>query len=488
MKQSPVLQEWWSRQGPRDRGPGLASMVSRLRRLSEYVGEEVVIAFGAAGKEQHVLYLAEVRTGGLRDFIEHELFSDMPRQPRLQFVANVAAMPAGPADFFVLIRPDVVIASSDRATLRASAAAFDGKAASLEGTPFGRRIADAYRDGTGLLVAAHPARLGATERSAESLGISDFEYLIAERAEVDGRARNSAEMTFSGPRRGITSWLGSPAPMGTLEFVSPDATAAASFVVKNPALMFDDMLGFHRDRSRALQEVAKLESRLNVRLRDDLAAALGNEVTIAFDGPVLPTPAIKLIVEVNDPVRLEQTLEAMVDAAGREPGAPQLSFAHEQANGRTYHTLRVTPAHEAPFELHYTFVDGYLVAAASRGHVMRAVAVRQGGQSLARSSRLGALWPSDGHTHVSALLYQNLAAWAGPVAQGLESLAPEQRQAVESLASQVKPTLVYAYGEEDRIQVAGDLFNMDPSGLALPMLLGNMFEGPKGGAVRGRRQ
>ena len=217
-----------------------------------------------------------------------------------------------------------------------------------------------------------------------------------------------------------------------------------------------------------------MESQARLRLREDLAAALGSDFTLAVDGPMLPTPAIKLVAEVYDPVRLEHAFEALVEAVKREAvrrDAPVVDLEHEHAAGRTYHRLRIAADGRPPFEVHYTFTDGYLVAAASRALVQKAIAVRESGRNLARSSRFMELWPADGRTHVSALVYQNLAAIAGAAgASGLIERRDQGRGLAEVVA-QVKPSLVYASGEEDRIQVAGDLFNFDPGALAVPAFL-----------------
>jgi hypothetical protein len=483
VQKSEVLREWWHRQGPgRKGGPVLAEVVAKLQRLGEQVGEEVVIAFvpRPRGREDrhHVLFLAEPRSSGLRAFLESELFAGVPKPPRLVFVTNVAAMPAGGADLYVLVRPDLVAASSDRATLRAAVSAFDGKTSGLDDTPFGRRIADAYRDGTGLLVAADASR-ATYNRPPEASGLGDVQHFIAERTEIGGRAQNRAELLFSGRRRGIPSWLGAPAPMGALEFVSPEAVGVASFVTKNPALVFDDMLGFHEDRSKALRELGKLESQFRLRLREDVAAALGSDFTIALDGPMLPVPAFKLIAEVYDSARLESSLQTLVEALKREMGPKEgIDLEHEQAAGRTFHRLRLRGDNGATVEIHYTFADGYLVAAPSRALVLKAIAVRDSGRSLARSPRFTGLWPTDGHTHVSALLYQNLASLAGAAADAAPgaAMSPEQRQAVADVVARLQPSLVYAVGEEDRIQVAGDLFHFDPGALAVPAFLKDAFE------------
>jgi hypothetical protein len=485
VQQSEVLRQWWETEGPHGRAPmgarDLAEVVSRLQRLGRFVGDEIVVSFMPSRERHAVLFLAEVRGGGLREFLENEMFEGASRRPRLAFADDEAGIGATKADLYVLLRGDVVAASEDPATLRAAAAALDGRGNGLDRTRFGARIQQAYEDGASLLVAADTLRLRPQERPSEVTGLRDLQYFIAEHAEVDGKPRNSAELVFSGPRRGIGSWLGAPAPMGALDFVSPEATGVAAFVAKNPALVFDDMLALAGDPSKAQRELGEVESHLNIRIREDLAAALGSEFAIALDGPLALTPAVELIAEVYDPVRLEQTFETLVESANQElarQGKPLLHLDHEQDGTRTFHVLRGARLRSGTttFELHYTFADGYLVAAPSRAFVKRALAVRESGRSVSRSDRFASMLAADGRTHVSALLYQNVGASGLPLLDLLGALPAERRQALEALAAQARPTLVYAYGEEDRIQVAGDLFSFDPSTLALPALLKGAVE------------
>jgi hypothetical protein len=117
------------------------------------------------------------------------------------------------------------------------------------------------------------------------------------------------------------------------------------------------------------------------------------------------------------------------------------------------------------------------VVAPSRALVMKAIAVNESGRSLARSARLTEMWPADGQMHVSALLYQNLASVASTAQEAAANMSPQDRQAFEDLIAQVRPSLVYARGAEDRIQVAGDLFNFDPTTLALPAFLKDVVTG-----------
>jgi hypothetical protein len=467
VQQSEVLRQWWQKAGAGGRGPSVADVVARLRDLGAYLGQEVAVAFvPAPGERLHHLLLADAGRSGLRDFMETGFFVG-PKHPVVHFVEG--AMPAAPpaaASLYVLIRPDVVAASDDWATLRSAAACLDGQGPGLDQTPFGQRITEAYRDGTSLLVAADARQMGQRE-----LRVGDLRYFIAERAEVSGRSRNTADLLFFGRRQGVSSWLGAPAPMGSLDFISPEATGVLSVVTKSPALVFEDLLS-PVGGPRALRRLSEIEERVGIRVRDDLAAALGSDFTVALDGPLLPTPAFKLVGEVYDPERLERTFEVLVEAYNREAavrGRRALRLDHEQAGDRVVHVLR-TSGEGLGTDLHYAFSGGYLVVAPSRPLVLAALAVRESGRSLNRSARLLELLPPDGQTHVSALLYQNLAT-AGALAEGLERLSPDQKAMVSALAAQSKPTLVYAYGQEDRIQMAGDLFNLDPGSLALPALV-----------------
>lgn len=245
-------------------------------------------------------------------------------------------------------------------------------------------------------------------------------------------------------------------------------------VAKSPALIFDDFVsllsGLGEDAPRGL---AELEGKLDLHLREDLAETLGGEAALALDGPLLPTPAWKVVLEVNDPVRLQSSLETLVrraaDEASRE-GHPGLALEAEEVGGRTFHVLRGTP-----LEIHYAFANGYLVAAPSRALVMRALETRDSGETLARSESFRALFPPDRDVNVSGLVYQNLAPMVRSLleAPGVHALNDGQRRAVEGLTDGARPSILCAYGEPSAVRVAGlgAAFDLDTSELALPVLL-----------------
>jgi FecR-like protein/putative zinc finger protein len=479
IQENPVLKQWWSQADPvRHGGPSLAVLIDKVRTFAEFLGDEiafVVLADGGGLERPLPIVLAEVRRPGLREFLDRELPGDREGVP-------------------FLLRDDLIAVSPEREALRRLEARLGSGGAGLAGTPFGARILDAYRGGVGLLFAADLERITAAsarngrpqEREALARsGLDGVRHLIVERAGLSGDAR--ARLAFDGARRGVASWLAPPAPMGSLEFFSTSTEAVGAFVFKSPSLVLDDMLRIAgAGDAKAGEKMAELESKLDLRLREDLAETLGGEFAVALDGPLLPTPAWKLVVEVEDPARLQSSLQVLVSRANDEAlrvQRPGLRLEAEQAGDRTYYSVR---GGGLPFELHYTFADGYLVAAASRAFVMRAVQLRESGDTLARSQRFQALFPRDRHVNVSGLVYQDL----GPLVRVLldargSVLAPGQRSAVESLTRDAKPTLLCAYGEEDAIQLAGagGLFDLDPAQLVLPLLLERRISGTRGTAA-----
>ncbi|PYQ38030.1 MAG: hypothetical protein DMF77_25215 [Acidobacteria bacterium] len=444
------------------------------------------------------LVLAEVRKPGLREFLEGELArlpsAEGDHHPVRIVDEGEVPGPGAEGDMFILLRPGLMAVSVRGADLRRLAARLDRAPArpGLESTPFGARIGEAYADGVGLLFAADLQRIsarvaasGASARRDEALhraGIDGLRYLVFERKQIADEARTQAVLAFEGAPRGIVSWLAAPAPMGALDFVSPAALGAAAFVAKSPALIFDDVVSMAMGApGGAGDDLAALESKLDLHIREDLAETLGGEFAVALDGPLLPTPAWKVVVEVADPARLQSSLEVLVRRANDEAtraGRPALVLESEDVGGQAYHVIRGA---RLPVELHYALAEGYLVAAPSRALVMRALQTRASGDTLARSTSFRALFPPDRDVNVSGLVYQNL----GPIvrslldAPGAGSLSAEQRRSVDALTQDTRPTVLCAYGEPSAVRVAGlgGVFDLDTSDLVLPMLLERVRRG-----------
>jgi hypothetical protein len=256
--------------------------------------------------------------------------------------------------------------------------------------------------------------------------------------------------------------------MGALEFVSPDANVATAFVVKEPALLVDDLLGFletvQPDLRRQLREI---EAQQGIDIRRDLAAPLGGEFAFAIDGPLFPTPSWKMILEVGDQAHLQGSLERVVEKLNvwaTLSGKGGLRWENTTEGGRTIYTLRSA---DFGLEVHYTFANGYLVVTPSRALLGRALQYRESGNTLLRSARFRETMPVDGNANFSAILYHDLA----PVLRPLAERAPESQRGALVAAAEMPPTLAYAYAQGDRITLAANTEG-GPFGLSPDSLLG----------------
>ncbi len=484
LSQSKVLQDWWNKSGNANQHPTPEELIGQIQAISQFLGEEVVITFRASpGANDHgPLLLAEIKQAGLKEYLQNHLaatLSSTQAKSDLHVVdqQSLSSLVAGERGMIMLVRQNMLVVGGDAASVQQMSAQLDAGATQFAATDFGQRIVNVYSQGTEIVVAANLGQiLNATHTQPQesnalsNSGFNDVKYLIATRGETSNHGDNRITVEFSGPRRGVASWLAAPAPMGSLDYVSANAGAAFSFVAKQPALMFDDVFsmigGGDPDFNKGL---AQANAELGLNIRDDLASALGGEVTIALDGPVLPTPSWKAIIEVNQSGALQLAIEKMVQAANREAqkeNEPGVTLNQTQVGGRTFYTIQPQKA-GLTMEYDYTFADGYLILAPSRALLLAAIETHENGTSLARSGSFRALLPSDNQANFSAMIYQNLAPILKPLASQLNS---GQLAIVQQLAADSKPSVICAYGESDRIEVAssGKLLDLNPT---LPTLL-----------------
>ncbi len=225
-----------------------------------------------------------------------------------------------------------------------------------------------------------------------------------------------------------------------------------------------------------------VEQGTGVSLLNDIAANLGGEMTIAFDGPILPLPTWKVAIEVDNPAQVQTAIEKAVQAAQRDDPKSNVTLATSEAGGLAYHKLTTTAL---PIEVDYVFSDGYLLIGSSQSVLELAIQNRAAGLTLPRSEAFRAQMPQDGHENFSALMYYNMGPTVGPVVDQLKKsglMTPEMQQSIGQVASNREPGMIYAYGEPDRIRVASrsGFFGLDLSTLlglnangmaALPQLL-----------------
>jgi hypothetical protein len=503
INQNPALREWYQKEQSDRRGPKMDQVIETVREFGEYLGDEVAVslAMNEKGEPDSPLVLAELKnSAGFRQFLEQQIAKyggNQQGKPSLEFVDNpltatVATPETGKKSekLYVWINNDLFAASPRLNQLQSLAGVMQkGGGSPFKETAFYSQIAQVYKEGAGLVVAANLEQLiarnkdqmvkdvdrGNGEGALKQLGILNLKHFALDQKENQGKTQTRAVLSFS-EARGIPSWLAEPRPMGSLEYISPDANVVAGFVVKNPVALVDDLLGVVEKVSPDLRtNLDKLQSERGFDIRKDFAAPLGGEFAFAIDGPILPTPSWKMVFEVNDPQHLQQTLERVVAEVNKEAakfGKTGLVWDRGEISGRTYYTLRSA---DFGLEINLTYVNGFMVVAPSRALVERAVRSKESGYSLLRSARFTAGLPADGNANFSALFYHNLAPLVQPFADRIASsagkLPQEQAEAIKKMAADMPPTLAYAYAQNDSITFAANTEG-GPFGLSPASLLG----------------
>jgi hypothetical protein len=515
ISQNPALAEWWK--GNKGDGSGInEKTLARVREFGSQLGEEIVVSaeMNAKGEPNGILVLGEVKNAAnFRTYLDGQLASfakELGDAPNVRFVddpmtetvtktstSTTTATPnaaraknaATKSEVFVWIHNDIFAASPQIERLRGLATTLNAASANrFAGSAFHQRINDVYKDGAGLVVAADLEKIVAqavskdkepgAERRLEGfkqLGVMNLRHFVVEQKEVKGKTLSRAALTFNESNRGIATWLAAPGSMGALDFISPTANVATAFVVKDPALLVDDLLGFLEtvdpDLRRNMQDIEKQQG---FSIRNDFAAPLGGEFAFAIDGPIFPTPSWKVILEVYDQAKLQETFVRAIDKLNQFSvlhGKGKLSLENTTAGNRTFYSIKSA---DAGLEVvHYTYANGYLVAAPSRALLEQSIANRAAGQTLVSSSRFKSALPQDGNTNFSAVLYHDLAPLIKPLAERMKNaggeLAEKERQALGSIDANAPPTLAYAYAQGDRITLAanteGGAFGLSPATL-----------------------
>lgn len=475
LQQSPALRSWWKEQ-QQGKGPKLASVIDQLKTLSGYLGEEIVFAVEKNGSTYSApVVLAKVRQPGLEAFLKNQAKALNPDGTRaaLQIVHDPSAASSSlDRPFLVYLNNDMLVASPDVAELQRAAVRVQQSGGSrFTETPLYQQVSHAYQQGAGWLFCADMEQIVAQHVQDDSAdhqlppGIGDVRYLMMERREVGGKTENRAALTFASERRGVAAWLAAPASMGGLEFISPNASMVNSLVIKNPKTIMEELFQIIGSSDPNFQQdLANFEAKTGVSVLDDITAPLGGEVTIAFDGPVLPTPRWKAVFEVYAPTTLQATIGKLVDNFNREATQQEgsLQLSSQQVGSQTYYTLhsqRQGSQSQSSFEIDYTYVDGYLIAAPDIATLSQAIRDRQAGNTLTHSPTFQALLPSDGYTNFSAIFYHNIGPVVGPLVDQIKAvgkLTAQQQKSIATLQANTAPGLIYVYGEPERIVVASD--------------------------------
>src|SRR6185295_7688294 len=274
INQNPALREWWEKEQGGHQGPNMDQVMGTVREFGEYLGDEIAVSVSMDEKGEPVspLVLAELKNSqGFQQFIEQQIAkyssekAGNSQRPQIKFVedpltATATATEPGKKveELYVWIQKDLFAASPKLNQLQDLANIVQkGPTSSFTGTAFHNRVAQVYQEGAGLVVAANLERLierakpelakgtnaAQRESALKQLGILNLKYFVLDQTTQEGKTHTQATVSFSEAERGIPSWLADPGPMGSLEYISPDANVVAGFVVRDPVKLVDDLLG-----------------------------------------------------------------------------------------------------------------------------------------------------------------------------------------------------------------------------------------------------
>ena len=446
-----VLAQWWndSVEGSEQQDQ-LAEMIGRIESYGAQLGAEVVVTMSFDGNDLgEPLIYAELRDEkGYTEMLRNDL--------ETQGVTNVAfhgdlTMPLNAESYVSTSGGYVAIAPSSFELDRFNARA-EQRGSTFGDSSFHASLAELYREGAEWIVAADVARMMPESSEADALGLSSLEHVIAERKYKDGMSESRFVATFDEPRQGLASWLDEPGPMGSLDFVSGNASFAASFAMRQPTALMEELLALAgADRAEIDEGMARFEEETGLNLQDDILDAMGGEFTIAFDGPIVPVPSWKMVLEVYDSARLQQTLEQLVDLINEHALNEGSKGLEIKEQGRFYTLTSL----DVGLSAHYSYVDGYLIAGPSRALIQQSLSNRRNGLTLVNSAKFQQALPADAEVNFSAVVFQDLGSVLGPFARTLGAMSQrfsqQEQQILTEFGSTMTPSVTLAYGEPERL-------------------------------------
>jgi len=458
LKESRVLHDWWQQGEMAARGPKIENSLEEFYRFSQFLGNEIVVSASVEGKKDpDFLILAEVQKPGLKVFLQQtarEYAKDLGTVRVLDAQELATAKESAAEKMVILVRPDIVLAAEHLSALRSFQDRLEHPGRGLATTPFGQRIRQAYDAGTNIVAAGDiHTILGQIPRDAapnqalfQRSGFADMKYGVWEYRKVPGQPATQMEMSFTGPRHGIASWLAAPVPLGSLDFVSPKPAMAFTLVLKDPALIYDELKEFATvSNPNAFVGLEQMEQATKLSLKEDLLRLLGGEVTLELDKIQPPDIAWRAILKVKDPDHLQATVNALLAGS---PATPR----ETERDGITYHALRF-PSRDKVMEMAYAFVDGYFVIASSSEALEESIQLHRSGGSLAKSAKFQASIPPGHSAEASAFFFQDAQAMRMLY---LRRLLPQMADSIPQASDDFPPSVAWAYGEDSAIRQFGN--------------------------------
>lgn len=494
-KNNAALRDWWAQGEKAAGGPKLENTIDRLCRISEFLGDEVVVSGSATKKDADFLMISELRKPGFKEALQAWIKEASPKSaPPLRIVGPEeldAAYTPKKEELQVLVRKDYVVVSSSLEGLKAFNRSIDQKSGDFLSTDFATRLSQSYREGVTLLAGADVHRLielaGPPHNAQETdvlnrTGFMDSKFLVFENTSAGGKDLTKFELSFTGPRHGIAAWIAPSTTLGSLDFASPNALLLVSLALSDPASIFGDVRQMMTAANpKSFDAFDARQQQLKIDLQKDLLAALGGELTLEVDN-ILPMPSLKMIFKVKDAEQLNKTLLALLSANGVQP----MDF---EDGGVHYNVIPIPRPNGPPIQLTYSIVDGYLIFASDQDTAMAAVQMHRSGTSLLKSDRLAAALPPGEPTQMSGLTYMDPTVFARIQAM---TTSPQMAQGLNSITDERSATVLYGGTDSLRAvttsSTAGSAATvMIVAAIAIPNLLRSRIAANEASAVGSMR-
>ena len=445
--------------------------VQLLGELSSYFGNE--LAFGVAcegpGNFKAPLFLTESSgKPGLEDFIRDELtnlavnIEDESPLDHLVFVENPQATAPANDKLFIWNHNGYIAASPEIGVLQELQGYIGaGQNPGFTNSSFFKTLDELYETGLSIVFGLDFSEM-INQKGDQILvdsGIADLDNFIFLKRDALLDTSFEASLTFKDIRKGMAGWLAEPAPLESLTFLSPDVTIFASISLIDPEFMLNDLMLTMKDQSKLKGLMDAGEEEI-ISIIHDLAVALGGEVTLAIDGPILPFPQWKVIAELYDSTLLQETVDQIVMLSNQHNDF-NLVRTTSDFNGLEVNEIR---SQTYNWSFYYTVVDGYMLAVPNLSLLDQTVKNRNFNLSIASSEKFANLLPANSYNEFSFLFYQNSPEIFEAVSKLVQSTQNQKTQGQKQVHASLAPKMIYGYAEQQRISFAstgGDsLLNM----------------------------
>lgn len=495
MQTSTTLNSKWTEFEAASETEHLQTIMTWMQEIGDMLGEETVLALAlkdkansdpndSQGEHDRLIpvVLSEVDTEAFRATFDKQI-TQLAKSINAEgkefevVIVDDAAADAVNGKLSVLLVDDLLVASSDVETLQAMHSNIASGSSAFVGTEMYEMLEAAYKDGTEVLGALDVAEFatifadsgevtGASQQAFADSGLSNVEYVIAQYEQENGVTVIAGDLYFAVERQGLMALLAEPGPMGSLEFFSTDTTFATALLTREPISVLENMSEVRVDGEPLSNEPG---AQIEIQLLFDIVSSVGGEFAFGLDGPALPTPAWKAVVEAYDEESLQAAITEAVqrfnDNAALAGNNSSIELRPADVGGYTGYSVDFSidatdqqPLSVTSVPFNYVYVEGYLVAAANAALIDRAIGFYKSGSGLPTDSEFQALMARDGYLDYSALFYSRLGEVIGDVMGSLPAALSEEQQlaltSVDSTDAEIGPSMTSVLALPDKIHLA----------------------------------